>query len=454
MYCDDIFQNPNSSVSKFEGRDAIHELGDGFFDPVKPADFNLVGVRYFDDGLSNSIGLHLSQDQVVNHFLRFKPLADSLPEPLALRYHGHQFRHYNPDIGDGRGFLFAQCVANGKLLDFGTKGSGTTPFSRSGDGRLTLLGGVREVLAAAYLESLGVNTSRDIALIETDEALQRHDEPSPTRAAVLTRLSHSHIRFGSFQRQAFFNDTEALERLSAYCIRHFYPKTSTPIEMFDQVVTASADSVASWMAAGFVHGVMNTDNMNITGESFDYGPYRFLPTLDPGYTAAYFDHGGLYAFARQPEAMAWNLAQLAQSLSLICEDAGLIDAMNDFAPRYQMALNAHVFRRLGINPKDSETDTAFVRDTFNYLKESQVPWPEFWHDWKGGGARANQDQIGIYDADWIRKLNAFEAASGRPDTDTPESLLYAEIGNIWAPIAESDDWTAFEQKVVRLKSTT
>ena len=130
-----------------------------------------------------------------------------------------------------------------------------------------------------------MKTSQAFALIETDEALTRQDEPSPTRAAVLTRLSHSHIRFGTFQRQAFFGNLEGLERLCAYCIRHFYPDTETPEEMFDRVVSASADTVASWMAAGFVHGVMNTDNMNITGESFDYGPYRFLPTLDPNYTA-------------------------------------------------------------------------------------------------------------------------------------------------------------------------
>jgi uncharacterized protein YdiU (UPF0061 family) len=394
--------------------------------------------------------LNLTVDQVVSHFLRFEPLPGSLSQPLALRYHGHQFRHYNPDIGDGRGFLFAQYKAGGRLLDLGTKGSGTTPYSRRGDGRLTLLGGVREVLAANYLKSMGVNTSRAFALIETDEALVRHDEPSPTRAAVLTRLSHSHIRFGTFQRQAFFGKQDGLERLSAYCQRHFYPDTSTPEDMFDRVVTASADTVASWMAAGFVHGVMNTDNMNITGESFDYGPYRFLPTLDPKYTAAYFDHGGLYAFGRQPEAMSWNLAQLAQSLSLICEDAPLIGSLNDFAPRYQSALNHHVFRRLGIAPKDRETDTEFVRELFIYLQESQVPWPEFWHDWQGGAARMPKDQIGTYDAAFAKRLEPFEVTGERPQTDRPESLLYEDIGEIWQPIAESDDWSAFEQKNVSL----
>ena len=445
-----ISQDLNRFVDKFQGSKAIEALGEKFFDPVRPADFNLVGVRYFDADLANAVGLDLSPEQVVSHFLRFEPLEGSLSQPLALRYHGHQFRQYNPDIGDGRGFLFAQCEADGKLLDLGTKGSGTTPYSRRGDGRLTLLGGVREVLAARYLNSMGVNTSRAFALIETDEALIRQDEPSPTRAAVLTRLSHSHIRFGTFQRQAFFGNLEGLERLCDYCSRYFYPDTTLPEEMFDRVVSASADTVASWMAAGFVHGVMNTDNMNITGESFDYGPYRFLPTLDPAYTAAYFDYNGLYAFGRQPEAMSWNLAQLAQSLSLICEDATLIASLNEFAPRYQSALNRHVFRRLGIAPENEETDTAFVRALFIYLKESQVPWPEFWHDWQGGASRSAKDQIGTYDAEWDARLKAFDVVSERPKTDTPNSLLYEEIGEIWKPIAESDDWSAFEQKTVNL----
>ena len=136
-----ISQDLNRFVDKFQGSKAIEALGEKFFDPVRPADFNLVGVRYFDADLVNVVGLDLSPEQVVSHFLRFEPLEGSLSQPLALRYHGHQFRQYNPDIGDGRGFLFAQCEADGKLLDLGTKGSGTTPYSRRGDGRLTLLGG-------------------------------------------------------------------------------------------------------------------------------------------------------------------------------------------------------------------------------------------------------------------------------------------------------------------------
>ena len=438
-------------MSGFKPSQAIHALGEEFFDPVQPANFNPVGIRFVNANLAEEIGLKLSEADTLKHFLRFEPIDNSLSEPLALRYHGHQFRQYNPEIGDGRGFLFAQFEHEGRLLDFGTKGSGTTPYSRQGDGRLTLLGGVREVLASEYLNALGVNTSRAFTLIETDEALTRHDEPSPTRAAVLTRLSHSHIRFGTFQRQAFFGKTENLEALVKYCQIHFYPGAETTSAFFEQVVKQSADTIAAWMVAGFVHGVMNTDNMNITGESFDYGPYRFLPTLEPGYVAAYFDHGGLYAFGRQPDAMIWNLAQLAQCLSLITEDQPLIDALDQFSDHYQSAINARLIRRLGVKARPNQDPSEFVKQTFTLLKDSQTPWPEFWHDWRGGADRASGKQSGDYKGaawkEWQKALAEFEGVAERPQTDRPVSLLYDEIGALWKPIAAHDDWSLFKQKL-------
>ena len=438
-------------MSGFKPSQAIHALGEEFFDPVQPANFNPVGIRFVNANLAEEIGLKLSEADTLKHFLRFEPIDNSLSEPLALRYHGHQFRQYNPEIGDGRGFLFAQFEHDGRLLDFGTKGSGTTPYSRQGDGRLTLLGGVREVLASEYLNALGVNTSRAFTLIETDEALTRHDEPSPTRAAVLTRLSHSHIRFGTFQRQAFFGKTENLEALVKYCQIHFYPGAETTSAFFEQVVKQSADTIAAWMVAGFVHGVMNTDNMNITGESFDYGPYRFLPTLEPGYVAAYFDHGGLYAFGRQPDAMIWNLAQLAQCLSLITEDQPLIDALDQFSDHYQSAINARLIRRLGVKARPNQDPSEFVKQTFTLLKDSQTPWPEFWHDWRGGADRASGKQSGDYKGaawkEWQKALAEFEGVAERPQTDRPVSLLYDEIGALWKPIAAHDDWSLFKQKL-------
>ncbi len=378
-------------------------------------------------------------------------MAENLKAPLALRYHGHQFRHYNPELGDGRGFLFAQVFDDdGRLLDLGTKGSGQTPYSRRGDGRLTLLGGVREVLATRYLEHMGLNTSRTLSLIETGEELIRGDEPSPTRSAVMVRCNHSHIRFGTFQRLAFFENKEAMETLIFYCIKYFYPNAKDGAELLEQVCIASADMVAGWMAGGFVHGVMNTDNMNITGESFDYGPYRFLPTMKSNLTAAYFDHNGLYRFSRQPEIMYWNLAQLAQSLALVVDDQALLKALDAFAAAYQTSLRDHVFRRLGLQTQALKVDTEFVISTFKILEESQVSWPQFWHDWRGGAPR-DETAYGDEFSEWKQAYTRHETAEKKPECEHPASLIYEEIGTLWEPIAEHDDWSAFEAKLESFK---
>jgi len=207
------------------------ENGAPFYDAVEAAAFPKHVLRYRNQRWAERVGLGgLSDEDWIGHFGRFKPLQDNLQRPLAIRYHGHQFRTYNPDIGDGRGFLFAQLrdgprdSEGGRLLDLGTKGSGQTPYSRFGDGRLTLKGGVREILATEMLEALGVYTSKSFSLIETGEALQRQDEPSPTRSSVLVRLSHSHVRFGAFQRLAFEKNEGAIDTLVDYCIAHFYPE--------------------------------------------------------------------------------------------------------------------------------------------------------------------------------------------------------------------------------------
>src|ERR1700761_5928046 len=202
------------------------KLGPEFADAVKAADFPETLLRFRNDRAAATVGLDtLTDAEWLRHFGRFEPLADNQAEPLALRYHGHQFRTYNPDLGDGRGFLYAQLRDDqGRLLDLGTKGSGQTPWSRSGDGRLTLKGGVREVLATAMLDAQGVPTSRSFSLVETGEGLERGDEPSPTRSAVLTRLSHSHIRFGSFQRHAYFERPDRITALTDHVVETYYPE--------------------------------------------------------------------------------------------------------------------------------------------------------------------------------------------------------------------------------------
>lgn len=442
----------------------ISSLGDRFSDPVKAANFPKTKLRYRNQHAAKTVGLDgLSAEAWIGHFGKFKPLKNNLSEPLALRYHGHQFRHYNPDLGDGRGFLFAQLRDNlGRLLDLGTKGSGKTPYSRGGDGRLTLLGGVREVLATTYLDALGVNTSKSLSLIETGEALERNDEPSPTRSAVLVRLSHSHIRFGTFQRAAFEENKQGLETLTEYCLEHYYPKAEarTPAGLLDQVVRSSADTVASWMVAGFVHGVMNTDNMNITGESFDYGPFRFSPTLQADRTAAYFDHQKLYAFGRQPEIMYWNLSHLAGTLAHIADDKALLAALEAFPDHYQRALRDRFFERLGLAvSSDLKSELDFVLQTFKWLEASQVGLAQFYLDFHANAnalSRAKKSPnkefyAGTDFEDWYANFSRFDPVGESRTYEDVVTLHHSEIEQLWAPIAAHDDWSLFEKKIKDLK---
>ncbi len=449
-------------------------LGAEFSDPVAPAAFPGAVLRFRNQGWAARVGLDpLTEDEWADAFARFHPLPGNMRAPLAMRYHGHQFRVYNRDIGDGRGFLYAQVRDDkGRLLDLATKGSGQTPYSRFGDGRLTLKGGVREILAAEMLEALGVKTSKAFSLYETGEALKRQDEPSPTHASVLTRLSHSHIRFGTFQRLAYFERPDLIRILIDHVIDAYYPKIADePAEarvgvLFHDIVAASARLAASWMAAGFVHGVLNTDNMTVTGESFDYGPWRFVPRADPNFTAAYFDEAGLYAFARQPEATAWNLAQLAGCFTLVCDRAPLEAALARFSPLYQAALRDCVFARLGLHAGALEGDLAFIQRLFVWMGESGVSWPHFFHDWFCGAASAARALEGpsaaFYRADAFNEVRAeIEArAPARPErlahatlaAPTPPTLLIEDVEAIWADIAARDDWGAFTRAIDSIRA--
>jgi uncharacterized protein YdiU (UPF0061 family) len=453
---------------------AILELDGRFHTEVEPADFPTHQIRWRNQRWAERVGLgELGDSQWIDHFGKFAPLDGSLEKPLALAYHGHQFQVYNPQIGDGRGFLFAQLRDDqGRLLDLGTKGSGQTPWSRRGDGRLTLKGGVREIMASSMLEALGVYTSKAFSLIETGEQLYRGDEPSPTRSSVLVRLSHSHVRFGTFQRLAHAGDADGVGALVDYCIRHFYPAAKgsdvggSAVGLLREAVASTADLAASWMAAGFVHGVLNTDNMVVTGESFDYGPWRFLPYSDPSFTAAYFDETGLYAFGRQPSAALWNLGQLAQSLTLVAEVAALEAELGRFEALYRAAFPRRVLRVLGLEPAGDERALELVKALFGWLGATRASWPQVFFDWFGGAAseaRAHASPLAsLYATADFGPVKAaiFAHAPERPERlshryfgeASPVSLLIEEVEALWAPIAEADDWGPFLSHMERIEA--
>jgi uncharacterized protein YdiU (UPF0061 family) len=436
----------------------IIELGPDFYDAVEPAPFPKCVLRFANDRWAERVGLVLGEEGWARHFCQFEPLSGNLSQPLALRYHGHQFRVYNPEIGDGRGFTFAQLRDDrDRLLDLGTKGSGLTPYSRTADGRLTLKGGVREVLATEMLEALGVNTSKSFALFETGEALERGDEPSPTRSAVLTRLSHGHIRIGTFQRLAFFGDVENLKKVTRYCLENLYSEPPSNddggngLRLFDLVSEATARLAASYLAAGFVHGVLNSDNINVTGESFDYGPWRFTAHWEPEFTAAYFDHYGLYAFGRQPEAIHWDLAQLGGCLSLFSDEPALSEVLGGWSKRFQEALTDALLNRLGIDPAEKRREIAGAM--IKALSTRAQSIDRIFFDWRGGHDPGSD----LYPAQEFRDLAASLGSHERPEShhywsdSTPCSLHIDEVEQILDSIAESDDWQPFNNKVKAIR---
>lgn len=460
--------------ANLHARPPFLEIADAFADAVTPAPFPEATLRFRNQKWAQDFGLGgLSDAQWTTQFSTFVPLPDNLPQPLAMRYHGHQFGSYNPELGDGRGFLFAQVQsASGKWYDLGTKGSGQTPWSRQGDGRLTLKGGVREVLAASYLEALGVKTSKLFSLIETGEALTRGDEPSPARSSVMVRLSETHLRIGTFQRAMALGDMQALARLVEHTVTHYHPAAKDPdmarqcAALLELIARDVGKMVGQWMGVGFVHGVMNTDNFNITGETFDFGPYRFLPISDPNFTAAYFDQQGLYRFGRQPGQGLWALQQLGAALSPLADTQDMHNALKAYEPAYHDGFISQTFRMLGIQRTDIAADLDFLSLFYAWMTESKAPWPQVFFDWFGGpasSARAKESPVAnYYEADLFAPVhtalmarNPIRANCLETDyfqTARPVSLLIDEIEAVWTPIAETDDWSAFEQKLKEIKT--
>ena len=445
-------------------------LGSSFFVPVSAAKPPQAILRYRNQEAAQSIGLDkLSDEAWLSHFAYFTPFEGSLPQPLALAYHGHQFGVYNPDIGDGRGFLFAQIKQSGtgRLLDFGTKGTGQTPFSRQGDGRLTLKGAVREILATELLQSLGVPTSKTLSVVETGEALSRHDEPSPARSAYLVRLSESHIRIGSFQRLHYLKQGAEKEQLLRYVVRQYYPAELYPMidpdasltELVPAFLSAFARRVAhmtaGWMAAGFVHGVLNTDNFNLTGESFDYGPWRFLPHLSPSFTAAYFDQQGRYAYGRQPDAALWALCRFADCFIEEVPQDALEQALSGFFAEMETKMVRLLLQRLGIDASDG---VPIMNAFLKAARESGVSLDAACFDLYGQLSAPKE----IYEGDVFVPYFAALAAGGaqaKPRThayfnaDEPSaSLVIDEVERVWERIASHDDWSALTQKCADIRA--
>jgi uncharacterized protein YdiU (UPF0061 family) len=454
---------------------AMENLGGDYYEEVTPAEFSQHILRFVNKDLLSVIGIEknsVTDNDWIEAFGKFQGVRPC----LALKYHGYQFGAYNPQLGDGRGFLYGQVRGkDGLLYDFGTKGSGRTPYSRQADGRLTLKGGVREVIGGEALHRLGVNTSRCLSLIETGESLWRGDEPSPTRSAVMVRFSQSHIRFGSFERLHYLQRPDLVKNLLDHVIYYYYPHLTTAenpyVDFYRELVQRVALLSAQWMSAGFCHGVLNTDNMSITGESFDYGPYAFINTYDPNFTAAYFDYGGRYSYGNQPLICRWNLELLQKPLSLVIPFEGLQKGLSYYDLDYDRFYHSLMVKKLGFENLSQNLGKKLVKETINLLKESQYSYHQFFADLAlqfNYGWHENSDLIlenteirSTHLHSWRQlyhqALEGFvreelDGIKDRLDRFNPKIVpLRSIIEAVWHPITTEDNWQPFYHLLEQFK---
>ena len=453
----------------------LENLGDDYYDVVSAAEFPSHLLRFRNDRLLPLLGLEpdaVTDADFIGAFGKFEGVRPF----LALRYHGYQFGAYNPFLGDGRGFLYGQVRGvDGNLYDLGTKGSGRTPYSRTADGRLTLKGGVREVLAGEALHRLGVNTSRCLSLVETGESLWRGDEPSPTRSSVMVRLSKTHIRFGTLERLHYLKRPDLIAKLLDRAIAVYYPDITDNedkyLQFYAQLIDRVAELAAQWMAAGFCHGVLNTDNMSIAGESFDYGPYAFIPTYDARFTAAYFDYGGRYSYGNQPYICKFNLELLQEPLAMITERSPLEVELIQFDDLYQQYYQQLMLQKLGFEMNLGGIERELLTQTIYLLRDSEIGYhgffaelsEEFSPTWQDDSSSilANATFAPQITEDWrsiycgcLKQTSAAAIAtmSDRLKAHNPQTaLLRPKIESVWQSISEANNWQPFNDLLGQLQ---
>ncbi|XVX20124.1 protein adenylyltransferase SelO [Actinomycetota bacterium] len=309
-------------------------------------------------------------------------------ETVAQAYAGHQFGMYSPRLGDGRALLLGEILDTvGRRRDLHLKGSGRTPFARGGDGRAAIGPMLREYLMGEAMHALGIPTTRALAVVTTGEHVVRE---GVLPGAVLTRVASSHLRVGTFQYAAAHQDLDLLRSLADYAIERHYPAAAEADEpylaLYDAVVDAQADLVANWMNVGFIHGVMNTDNMTISGETIDYGPCAFMEQVDPATVFSSIDHQGRYAYGNQPAIAQWDLARLGETLlPLLGDEQTAVDkamgVLGTFGERYDRAAAGGMARKLGLTPETVATEPEAVRtliqDLMALLKAHRVDFTQF-----------------------------------------------------------------------------
>ena len=463
---------------------SFHDSMEGFYAPAEAAKPSAPRLLVFNRPLADRLGIDVadaSDDQLARLFS-----GEEMPggaNPLALAYAGHQFGHFSPQLGDGRALLLGELVApDGARFDIQLKGSGPTPFSRNGDGKAAVGPVLREFLISEAMAAMGVPTTRSLAAVATGDRVQR-EQAHP--GAVLTRVASSHIRVGTFQFFAAHFGVDHVVQLSDYSVRRHFPDLGAApnphLALLDRVIGLQCNLVARWLGVGFIHGVMNTDNVAISGETIDYGPCAFMDRFSVNTVFSSIDANGRYAYGRQPQIMHWNMARFAEALlpAIHAVDPDgverakqLVDAIPE---RFRAEWHARMRAKLGLEGI-ADDDGALIDALFDRLEEHRIDFTSFFRALAmllRGEGRALEgllpasDAMAPWIAEWWERIEGGGSPLDRADAMDRENPLYiprnhlveaalgaAEAGDLapWSellevvrhPYARRPEWSLFE----------
>ena len=450
----------------------------GFYAPWQPEPSMQPELLYLNISLAEQLGLNLQQDKAVLAELFTGNRLPEGAEPIAQVYAGHQFGQFNPQLGDGRALILGEVIdRQGNRFDIAFKGSGRTPFSRGGDGKAAIGPMLREVLVGEAMYALGVPTTRSLAVAGTGGAVSRGRERP---GAVLTRVAASHIRIGTFQFFAARQEHDEVKRLADYSIARHDPELAgadNPYLAFLRAVTRrQAALVAQWMGLGFIHGVMNTDNMSISGETIDYGPCAFMEAYHPEAVFSSIDHQGRYAYQNQPRIAQWNLARFAETLlPLLAKEQQLaVDTANEvvqsFTETYQQYWLERMRAKLGLTEAggEAEQDKALAEEWLTLLQTHKVDFTLAWRRLADAAAGDTDKLNALFPEpeavqDWLDKWQARCAAQDSAAQQAAERARNMRAVNPWliprnhrveealAAASDSGDLKPFEQLLAALE---
>ncbi|EKM14125.1 hypothetical protein AKG94_08295 [Vibrio harveyi] len=386
-------------MSIWEGVNFTHRFSDlpsAFFTYVTPQPLDNTRWVVWNGELAKQFGLPESANEaLLNVFAGQNEFASFAP--LAMKYAGHQFGVYNPDLGDGRGLLLAEMQhQNGTWFDIHLKGAGLTPYSRMGDGRAVLRSTIREYLCSEAMAGLGIPTTRALGMMDSDTPVYRE---KMEYGALLIRIAETHIRFGHFEHFFYTNQLSEQKYLADKVIEWYFPdclEVEKPYAaMFETIVEKTSVMIAYWQAYGFAHGVMNTDNMSILGQTFDYGPFGFLDDYDPNYICNHSDYQGRYAFEQQPRIALWNLSALAHSLSPLVQREDLEAALGKFEMRLSQKFSELMRAKLGLLTKIEE-DGRLFEAMFELLNQNKTDYTRFFRELSNLDVNSSQAVIDLF----------------------------------------------------------